>query len=127
MIQRPEPELYRRARLNAPVTARFGRLLLRSVGGLPDPPHELEAARVDLLQALMRRATSEAVTVREVATVLDLRGRRNEAAFVRRWGEVHNGRAKIAAECHYAAQMGPAGVARARALRWALKRLGGFR
>ncbi len=122
---RPTPALY--ARSQSPeqrqVNATYGRELLRVLGGIPDPPEKLEAARVDLLLALTEAACRRARGARDVAVALELRGRRSEAAVIRRYAGVRFGRQTIAAECHLAAQMGPAGILRARALGWALRRL----
>lgn len=122
---RPYQELYRRSRneTQRQINATYGRELLRVLGGLPDPPAALEASRVDLLLCLTRRAVAEARGPHEVATALELRGRPSEAVLVRRWAGVARGRAVLAGEAHYAVQMGPAGILRARAIGWALKRI----
>lgn len=119
------PILYARAQspVQRKINARYGRELLRVIGGLPDHPNKLEAARVDLLLALTELACRKARGVVDVAAALELRGRPSEAYLVRRWAGVARGRATLGAEAHYASKMGPAGVRRARALRWALARL----
>ena len=126
---RPYPQLYRYANMGRRVYARYGRELLRVMGGLPDPPHKLEDARVDLLQCLVRLAAvklppRQVAEARDIAMVLELRGRTWEAAKVRAWGgRGVKGRQELAAEAHYASLEGPVGIRRARNLKWAMDRL----
>jgi hypothetical protein len=120
---RPYPALYTRADSARPTTLAHGRELLRVIGGLPDAPHKLEGARADLLRCLTRGAAQKARGARDVSVALELRGRFDVARLVRRWAGVARGREHLGAEAHYAAEMGPVGIATARAIRWALGRI----
>ena len=122
---RPQPALYARAQSpeQRTINATYGRELLRVLGGLPDPPERLDAARADLLIALAGVAARKAHGARDVAVALELRGRRSEAYIVRRWAGIAGGLERLREHARTAAKAGGHGHVTARALRWALTRL----
>lgn len=144
------PGLYARSRSSEQrkVNAAYGRNLLRVLGGLPDDPVALAEARRELLWSLTTIAVKVAEfnsgwaglleenglgeearplrlrAPRDVATVLELRGRHVEAQLVRRGGALKGGADWLRGKARDAAAAGSvAGAVSARALRWAADRV----